>query len=202
MGIAVGANKPGLFSQLLLLPSFQVNDLDQALLPYKEKPITLFEFARIHKRTEMLECEQVLQILKDALTQARCERERIAGKLTHLLNSEKEKTCPKSKNSKMRKIKKVVASHENNNLEGDQCKEKNINLEEETDAAASRVRKLKYCWNCENISKYTCSGCRKARYCEEKCQWDDWESHKEYCLVRMNQIAFKEFELLSASLFE
>jgi len=218
LAIAVGANKPGLFSQLLLLPSFKANDLDQALLPYKEKPVTLFEFARIHKRTEMLECEQVEQILKirtemlmceqekqilrDELTQAKFERDRIAGKLAHLLNLEKEKTCPKSKNSKMRKSKKVVASHENNNLEGGQCKEKNNNLEEETDAAVSRVRKLKYCWNCENISKYTCSGCRKARYCEEKCQWDDWKSHKEYCLVRMNQIAFQEFEFLSASLFE
>jgi len=218
LAIAVGANKPGLFSQLLLLPSFKANDLDQALLPYKEKPVTLFEFARIHKRTEMLECEQVeqilkirtemlmceqeKQILKDELTQAKFERDRIAGKLAHLLNLEKEKSCPKSKNSKMRKRKKVVASHENNNLEGGQCKEKNNNLEEETDAAVSRVRKLKYCWNCENISKYTCSGCRKARYCEEKCQWDDWESHKEYCLVRMNQIAFKEFEFLTASLFE
>merc|ERR1719369_1133838 len=118
----------------------------------------------------MLMCKQVEleQILKDALTQAKFGRECIADKLAHLLNSEKEKPCPKSKNSKMRQGKKIVASHENNNLEGDQCKEKNNNLEEETDAAASRVRKLKYCWNCENISKYTCSGCRKARYCEEK----------------------------------
>jgi len=240
LAIAVGrANKPGLFSHLLLLPSFQVTDLYQALLPYKEKPVTLIEFARIHKRTEMLMCEQVEQILKDALTQEQNvqilkdaltqeqnrtemlkkkkleleqilkdtltqakDRECIADKLAHLLNSEKEKPCPKSKNSKMRQSKKIVASHENNNLEGDQCKEKNDKLEEETDAAASRVRKLKYCWNCENISKYTCSGCRKARYCEENCQWDDWESHKAYCLVRMNQIAFKEFEFLSASLFE
>jgi len=237
LAIAVGANKPGLFSQLLLLPSFQVTDLYQALLPYKEKPVTLIEFARIHKRTEMLMCEQVEQILKDALTQeqnrtemlmcekkrtemilceqveleqilkdaltqAKFDRECIDDKLAHLLNSEKEIPCPKSKNSKIRQSKKIVASHENKKLEGDQCREKNNNLEEETDAAVSRVRKLKYCWNCENISKYTCSGCRKARYCEEKCQWDDWESHKEYCLVRMNQIAFKEFEFLTASLFE
>jgi len=202
LAIAVGANKPGLFSHLLLLPSFQITDLYQALLPFKEKSVTLLEFARIHKRTEMLMCEQVEQILDDALTQAKFDRERITDELAHLLNSEEENPCPKSKNSKMRKSKKMVASHENYNLEGDQCKEKNNNLEEETDAAVSRVRKLKYCWNCENISKYTCSGCRKARYCEEKCQWDDWKSHKEYCLVRMNQIAFQEFEFLSASLFE
>jgi len=194
LAIAVVANKPGLFRQLLLLPSFRVNDLYQ-LLPYKEKLVTLLDFAGIHKRLEM--CKEMEQILADALTQARLDAERIADKIAHLMKSKKEKPCPKLENYKKR-----VVSHENDNLEGNECKEKNNNHEDETDTVVSRVKKLKYCWNCENISKYTCSGCRKARYCEEKCQWDDWESHKEYCLVRMNQIAFKEFEFLSASLFE
>jgi len=62
--------------------------------------------------------------------------------------------------------------------------------------------KVKYCWNCENPSRYMCVGCRKARYCESGCQWDDWDSHKEYCLVRMNKIACKEFEVFSPSIFQ
>jgi len=62
--------------------------------------------------------------------------------------------------------------------------------------------KVKYCWNCENPSRYMCVGCRKARYCESSCQWDDWDSHKVYCLVRMNKIAFKEFESISPSIFQ
>jgi len=130
-----------------------------------------------------------------------CMNNRVPNQIVDLLNPEQEKPCPNVKNFKMRKNKMRV-SHEDN-LEGDECNdEKNNNPEEETEAVVSRVRKLKYCWNCVNISRYTCCGCRKAKYCGEKCQWDDWESHKEYCLVRMNQIAFKEFEFLSASLFE
>jgi len=62
--------------------------------------------------------------------------------------------------------------------------------------------KIKYCWNCENPSKYMCVGCRKARYCESSCQWEDWASHKEYCLVQMNKFAFKEFKSISPSIFQ
>ena len=86
-------------------------------------------------------------------------------------------------------------------MKGNEDEVKKDKTSEENYAVANRVKKLKYCWNCENISKYTCTGCRKAKYCEEKCQWEDWKSHSEYCLVRMNQIAFKEFEFLSSSCF-
>jgi len=62
--------------------------------------------------------------------------------------------------------------------------------------------KIKYCWNCENPSRYMCVGCRKARYCESSCQLEDWASHKDYCLVKMNKFAFKEFESISPSIFQ
>jgi len=62
--------------------------------------------------------------------------------------------------------------------------------------------KIKYCWRCENPSRYMCGGCRKARYCEESCQGKDWGSHKEYCLVKMNKIAFREFESMLPSIFK
>jgi len=129
---------------------------------------------------------------------ADCIVNRLADQILDRLDFDKEKTVK-------RRARKTRGSCENNNLERNGAEANNENLEEDKDkkdVVGSRVRKLKYCWNCENISRYTCSGCRKARYCKEKCQGEDWESHKEYCLVRMNQIAFKEFEFLSASLFE
>jgi len=64
------------------------------------------------------------------------------------------------------------------------------------------AEKIEYCWNCENPCKYMCVGCRKARYCESSCQWEDWARHKEYCLVQMNKFAFKEFESISPSIFQ
>jgi len=140
-----------------------------------------------------------VSIVDDHVTD--CINKRIADQIVDRLNVEQENPCPKVKDGKRRK-KKTRESRENINLGGNGAEANCDDLKEDEDAVASRVRKPKYCWNCVNISNYTCSGCRKAKYCEEKCQWEDWESHKEYCLVRMNQIAFKEFESLSASLFD
>jgi len=83
------------------------------------------------------------------------------------------------------------------------CKSSKENFNEPKRAGGDFIAaKIKHCWRCENPSRYMCGGCRKARYCEESCQWEDWGSHKEYCLVKMNKIAFKEFESMSPSLFK
>jgi len=41
------------------------------------------------------------------------------------------------------------------------------------------------CWNCGTQGKEgnlcTCKGCRKALYCDEKCQVEDWEKHRRFC---------------------
>jgi len=140
-----------------------------------------------------------VSIVDDHVTD--CIINRIADQIADRLNVKKENPCPKVRSVDRRKN-KMRGSRENSILEGNGAEANCDNLKEDEDAVASRVRKPKYCWNCVNISNFTCSGCRKAKYCEEKCQWEDWESHKEYCLVRMNQIAFKEFESLSASLFD
>jgi len=62
-------------------------------------------------------------------------------------------------------------------------------------------KKSKVCWMCSRSAKSLCTGCRKARYCGEKCQGDDWDMHKEYCHAKMNKRAFKEFRFLSTSVF-
>jgi len=75
---------------------------------------------------------------------------------------------------------------QNNNNNPEEANESEENEENTKEVLKKAIRKTKYCWNCQNIGQYLCSGCRKARYCEEKCQWEDWDSHKEYCLVQMN----------------
>jgi len=41
------------------------------------------------------------------------------------------------------------------------------------------------CWNCGTQGKEgdlcTCKGCRKALYCNDKCQVEDWEKHRRFC---------------------
>merc|ERR1719312_1044171 len=77
-----------------------------------------------------------------------------------------------------------------------------INVEETKDQKNERkADKIKVCWKCSSSTKSLCTGCRKARYCGERCQEEDWEKHKEYCLAKMNRIAFREFCCLSATIF-
>ena len=75
--------------------------------------------------------------------------------------------------------------------------DKKDNLEKESKAGKSRI-----CRNCSKTGKYLCTGCRRVRYCDDKCQEEDWDKHKGYCLVKMNRRAFKEFSSLTTSIFE
>merc|ERR1712179_523043 len=109
-----------------------------------------------------------VSIVDDHMTD--CIINRIADQIVDRMNVKKENPCLKVKNVERRKN-KMRGSRENSILEGNGAEANCDNLKEDEDAVASRGR--------------------KAKYCEEKCQWEDWESHKEYCLVRMNQIAFK-----------
>ena len=42
------------------------------------------------------------------------------------------------------------------------------------------------CWSCNKPgqSLLKCSVCRKARYCGEPCQGEDWGRHREWCRRR------------------
>merc|ERR1712181_140138 len=57
---------------------------------------------------------------------------------------------------------------QNNNKNSEEANESDE--KENIKEVKKAIRKAKYCWNCENIGQYLCSGCRKARYCGEKCQ--------------------------------
>ena len=42
------------------------------------------------------------------------------------------------------------------------------------------------CWFCAKPGRslHKCSVCRKARYCGETCQWEDWWRHRKRCRSR------------------
>jgi len=50
------------------------------------------------------------------------------------------------------------------------------------------------CWMCAKPGKgmLKCSVCRKARYCGETCQWEDWGRHKKMCRVEGEKREEKE----------
>lgn len=54
-------------------------------------------------------------------------------------------------------------------------------LNQEFDQFMSSVNNK--CTSCGNLNKklLSCSRCKKAKYCDEKCQKDDWKSHKGNC---------------------
>ena len=83
--------------------------------------------------------------------------------------------------------------------------DKNDIDESEKKTKENKSVEIKICWNClssdEDVFLYRCAGCRRARYCEDECQEDDWERHQKYCKSKMNRRAFKEFGSLDSSVF-
>lgn len=66
----------------------------------------------------------------------------------------------------------------------------------------------RYCWNCYMDSwdirpgkTSLCTGCRRARYCDKKCQEENWDMHRKFCEAKVNKRAFREFRFLSTSIF-
>jgi len=70
----------------------------------------------------------------------------------------------------------------------------NLHKEDE-DASTVDEEGVKICWNCSRPADATpllkCKGCRKARYCHDKCQAEDWEVHADYCERKMKKRALK-----------
>jgi len=54
---------------------------------------------------------------------------------------------------------------------------------------------VKICWNCSRTGDafplYKYKGCKKARYCNDKCQEEDWKVHADYCRKKMKKRALK-----------
>lgn len=56
-------------------------------------------------------------------------------------------------------------------------------------AAAEREDPEKSCWHCHKcpVELSVCKGCKKARYCDEKCQNEDWAEHEAFCRKRQRR---------------
>lgn len=55
----------------------------------------------------------------------------------------------------------------------------------EKSSKATKVPTVFSCWMCKKPGKgmLKCSVCRKARYCGETCQWEDWGRHRKFCKI-------------------
>ena len=53
-------------------------------------------------------------------------------------------------------------------------------------SATQNKTDVKLCWNCHanesnDVKLLKCGGCKKARYCDQECQAQDWSRHQEHC---------------------
>ena len=210
LAYAIRKNKIGVFTHLLQQPK-TIASVDQHL-SLGGRDMTLLDFAREHKRTQM--CEQLEMLTKGEVSdqsgidgnknKVDCEVEEnepdefIVSYLKSI-NSAVANNSVKNDNEREDPIKKTVLNITCSSDEKKGSNDKNDDLTEVTD---SEIANGKACWQCGIFGRYMCVGCRKARYCSEECQLDNWPGHKGYCLIKMNKIAFKEFKSMSASIFE
>ena len=119
-------------------------------------------------------------------------------------------SAPHNDNFDQKKEAVPLPHTESDNHEKDGVTDKSLNIIDKSERNVEETKdqrnegkavKIKVCWKCSSSAKSLCTGCRKARYCGERCQEEDWEKHKEYCLAKMNRIAFKEFRCLSTTIF-
>jgi len=226
LAYAILKNKISVSTHLLLQLPQALATLDQQL-PLGGRDMTLLDFARAHKRTQI--CEQIETIrkighlashLKNGNSAVRKNSLKIekAGTEEDIYQTKKDIT--KSEGVATSDLLEIKKGEYNYNDDEGSLSKKTVSdvkcgsgaversskmkddLEEECEVKYSDDGNGKTCWQCLNYGKYMCVGCRKARYCSEECQLENWSGHKGYCLAKMNRIAFKEFRSLSASIFE
>jgi len=81
---------------------------------------------------------------------------------------------------------------ENNSEETDNRLESNNKIKNDD---AKTPKHSRICWNCaekgSDVALYKCAGCRKAYYCDDECQAEDWDVHGEYCMMVMERRKLK-----------
>ena len=226
LAVAVWQDKPRVFTHVLPEASKVIDQLVPLIVDGKcfTKLDMVINLARIYERTEMSEQLKSLGYDSGFDINGNSDTNKIECGHTHkhsLQNTDK--TSDRLSNTKeQRKIEGSVSaeddskeaerssSKDNGELDNVSDSKNKLEICEGIDEKKGNFEKVKkvmkrevkqYCWNCSNLGKYKCTGCRKARYCGEECQWDDWEGHKVYCLVKMNKIAFKQFREMSPSIF-
>ena len=204
LALAILENKSGVFTHLLQQPG-AIASVDQRL-PLNGRYMTLLEFAREHNRTQMY--EQLEMLTKEEVSdesgnndnkiEVDCEVEENEPDEFIVSYSNLKNKNSTVANDSVKNDKKTVS---NVTCSSDEKKVSNDKKDDLTEVTDSEIANGKACWQCGIFGRYKCVGCRKARYCSEECQLDNWPGHRGYCLVKMNKIAFKEFKSMSASIF-
>ena len=210
LAYAILKNKLCVFTHLL---QQQLASVDQRL-PLGGMDMTLLEFAREHKRTQMCEQLEMLTMkgevsdqsgIIDNKNEVNCEEDEnelveFIASCWNLKNQNSDvANSVKNDNETEYPIEIKISDITCSSEEQIRSTDKNDDMTEIED---SNNANKKACWQCGISSKYKCVGCRKARYCSEECQLENWPGHKGYCLVKMNRIAFKEFRSMSTSIFQ
>jgi len=177
--VAIVLNKERVFKHVL--PQVKAK-LHQKFYDDKERRyFTLLEFAELYKRTEM--CDQIKAEAAEYSTEEKDN-----------LTEEKKRAIENTICLPCDLIKNATKSDDEKN-----------HLKNEKEIAVHKSDEEKCCWKClrsaKNVFLYKCAGCRKARYCDDECQEEDWGRHGKYCTTKMNKRAFKEFRSISLSVF-
>ena len=212
LAYAILRNKIGVFYHLLQRPE-AIASVDQCL-PIGGRDMTLLNFAREHNRTQMCEQLEMLTMkgevsdqsgIIDNKNEVNCEEDEnelveFIASCWNLKNQNSEvANSVKNDNETEYPIEIKVSDITCSSEEKIRSTDKNDDMTEIED---SNNANKKACWQCGISSKYKCVGCRKARYCSEECQLENWPGHKGYCLVKMNKIAFREFRSMPTSIFQ
>ena len=83
----------------------------------------------------------------------------------------------------------ALVKHEKNSKKKQAAREKSSLLSKTQLSSATQNKtdvKVKLCWNChanesDDVKLLKCGGCKKARYCDQECQAQDWSRHQEHC---------------------
>ena len=83
-------------------------------------------------------------------------------------------------------MKKKIEKRDGNNKSKTNPKENLSNKPQQATDAATKKSDSRKCWNChalesEEVRLLKCGGCKKARYCDQACQEQDWDRHQEHC---------------------
>ena len=75
---------------------------------------------------------------------------------------------------------------ENNSSKEDELDKKDNDNPTKASTKPPQPSLVHSCWSCDKPGRslLKCSACRKARYCGEACQWEDWGRQREWCRRR------------------
>jgi len=210
---ALFTNSPRVFKLV-----FDSKDIEvDSICTFKGDKYNTFDLA-ITKNKNIEICELVFEKVKESAAEDYKKKyKEIDERIKRLQEEEKIIKDEVIKTAEKKKVTEKKMQEYENNLENgggrsyelhkfDDESEKTDNNSEETDNRLESNDKIKnddaktpkrsrICWNCaekgSNVALYKCAGCRKAYYCDDECQAEDWDVHGEYCIMVMGRRKLK-----------